>query len=87
MAKELTCPHCKKTILPPAGMRQNNEGSLVCDLCEGVLFPVDKKQEDQVRTVLQGTQQNWQKKEPLPIRMAVGNLPACTNVSSYDCGY
>ena len=74
VAKELSCPHCKK-VLPfgQGGFQHDGDLNFICSHCGKVVFAVTEAAETEVRKVAvtpnsMGFHNNF-RKEPLPIRL------------------
>jgi hypothetical protein len=89
--KELSCPHCKKTLSYAGGFHHDDSLNMLCGYCNGVVFPATKQEESRNRTALQGPAvaggTYWQRKDCLPIKVNNTTPPVSDNNSVSQNGY
>lgn len=69
--KEILCPNCHRTNSPDAGFLHDENQSLLCRHCNGVIFGTTSETDRLVKR----PDQTYLKKEPLAIKKAAGEIP------------
>lgn len=70
MAKDLSCPHCRKS-LQPAKYEHDKDLNFICHWCGKIVFAVTESEESNVKNVVADMMacSTYWKKVPIPIKV------------------
>ena len=73
--KELSCPHCKKSLPFGEGFKHDEKLNFICSHCKKIIFPVTEEDENELKKCFSGSTSRGvgfgygYNKEPLPISL------------------